>query len=193
MSLRSVCVFCGANPNPQSLYKATAQAMGQLLAERGICLIYGGGSSGLMGALADAALAAGGEVIGVSCADSNASTHTGLSRLEVLENHAARKVRIAELADAYVALPGSLGTLSELFEMWSWAQLGYHRKPLGLLEVNSFYSKLTSFLGHKQESAEAGPAQARSLIVANDSHSMLEALNNWQPVAPPQWLQRTAH
>src|SRR5690606_16556524 len=120
------------------------------LAQQGITLVYGGGAVGLMGIVADAALAAGGEVIGVIPQSLQRSEigHPGLTRLEVVDGMHARKARMNELADAFIALPGGLGTLEELFEVWTWGQLGYHRKPLGLLEVNGFYSKLIGFLDH---------------------------------------------
>lgn len=125
-------------------------ALGRHLAERGLTLVYGGGAVGLMGTVADAALAAGGEVIGIipqSLQEAEIG-HKGLTRLEVVDGMHARKARMAELADAFIALPGGLGTLEELFEVWTWGQLGYHAKPLGLLEVNGFYDPLLTFLDH---------------------------------------------
>ncbi|MBF3199764.1 TIGR00730 family Rossman fold protein, partial [Pseudomonas aeruginosa] len=140
MTLRSVCVFCGASPGASPVYQEAAVALGRHLAERGLTLVYGGGAVGLMGTVADAALAAGGEVIGIipqSLQEAEIG-HKGLTRLEVVDGMHARKARMAELADAFIALPGGLGTLEELFEVWTWGQLGYHAKPLGLLEVNGF-------------------------------------------------------
>ncbi len=150
MSLTSVCVFCGANAGTDPAYTEAAKALGRALAERHLTLVYGGGAVGLMGLVADAALAAGGEVIGIipqSLMDKEIG-HKSLTRLEVVDGMHARKARMAELSDAFIALPGGLGTLEELFEVWTWGQLGYHGKPLGLLEVNGFYSKLTAFLDH---------------------------------------------
>lgn len=150
MTLRSVCVFCGASPGASPVYQEAAVALGRHLAERGLTLVYGGGAVGLMGTVADAALAAGGEVIGIipqSLQEAEIG-HKGLTRLEVVDGMHARKARMAELADAFIALPGGLGTLEELFEVWTWGQLGYHAKPLGLLEVNGFYDPLLTFLDH---------------------------------------------
>ena len=150
MTLRSVCVFCGASPGASPVYQEAAVALGRHLADRGLTLVYGGGAVGLMGTVADAALAAGGEVIGIipqSLQEAEIG-HKGLTRLEVVDGMHARKARMAELADAFVALPGGLGTLEELFEVWTWGQLGYHAKPLGLLEVNGFYDPLLTFLDH---------------------------------------------
>lgn len=142
MSLRSICVFCGASRGTNPVYEQAAQDLGRTLAANGIRLVYGGGAVGLMGVVADATMAAGGEVIGIipqSLKDAEVG-HTGLSRLEVVDGMHARKARMAELADAFIALPGGLGTLEELFEVWTWGQLGYHPKPLGLLDVNHFYT-----------------------------------------------------
>lgn len=147
MSIASVCVFCGASTGTDPAYRDAAQALGRALAERKLTLVYGGGAVGLMGVVADAVLAAGGEVIGIipqSLKDKEIG-HSGLTRLEVVSGMHARKARMAELSDAFIALPGGLGTLEELFEVWTWGQLGDHGKPLGLLEVNGFYSKLTAF------------------------------------------------
>jgi uncharacterized protein (TIGR00730 family) len=150
MSLASICVFCGANTGSDPAYREAAVALGHSLAERGIRLIYGGGAVGLMGVVADAALAAGGEVIGIipQSLERKEIGHKGLTRLEVVDGMHARKARMAELSDAFVALPGGLGTLEELFEVWTWGQLGYHAKPLGLLEVKGFYAQLGGFLDH---------------------------------------------
>ena len=144
MTLRSICVFCGASPGATPIYQEAAEALGRHLAENGIQLVYGGGAVGLMGMVANAALAAGGEVIGIipqSRKDAEVG-HSGLTRLEVVDGMHARKARMAELSDAFIALPGGLGTLEELFEVWTWGQLGYHAKPLGLLEVNGFVDGL---------------------------------------------------
>src|SRR5690606_22648607 len=131
MPIQSICVFCGASPGANPVYRQTAEALGRLLAERGIRLIYGGGAVGLMGVVADAALSAGGEVIGVIPQSLGRAEigHRGLTRLEVVDTMHTRKARMAELADAFIALPGGLGTLEELFEVWTWGQLGYHAKP----------------------------------------------------------------
>jgi uncharacterized protein (TIGR00730 family) len=142
MSLKAICVFCGAKTGVDPIYREAAQTLGRTLAERGLTLVYGGGAVGLMGVVADAALAAGGKVIGIipqSLQDAEVG-HKGLTHLEVVDGMHARKARMSELADAFIALPGGLGTLEELFEVWTWGQLGYHAKPLGLLEVNNFYA-----------------------------------------------------
>jgi uncharacterized protein (TIGR00730 family) len=192
MSLRSLCVFCGASPGANPVYREAAITLGRALAEQGIRLIYGGGAVGLMGIVADAALAAGGEVIGIipQSLKSAEVGHNGLTRLEVVDGMHARKARMAELSDGFIALPGGLGTLEELFEVWTWAQLGYHSKPLGLLEVNGFYAKLNDFLDHLVEERFVR-APHREMLQINESPSeLIAAMDAWKPTAAPKWVDR---
>ncbi|WP_342243732.1 LOG family protein [Pseudomonas sp. OTU5201] len=195
MSLRSICVFCGASPGAKPIYREAAALLGHTLAERGITLVYGGGAVGLMGTVADAALAAGGEVIGVipqSLMDAEIG-HKSLTRLEVVDGMHARKARMAELSDAFIALPGGLGTLEELFEIWTWGQLGYHSKPLGLLEVNSFYDKLTDFLDHLVEERFVRDQHRGMLQVGGHPETLLDRLEAWRPSSAPKWVDRKPH
>lgn len=189
MSLRAICVFCGASPGGNPLYAEAAVALGRALAQKGITLVYGGGAVGLMGTVADAALAAGGEVIGVIPQSLQRSEigHPGLTRLEVVDGMHARKARMNELADGFIALPGGLGTLEELFEVWTWGQLGYHRKPLGLLEVNGFYGKLIGFLDHLVDERFVRSSHRGMLQVREHPVELIDALDHWQPMAPPKW------
>jgi len=192
MTLRSVCVFCGASPGAQPIYRQAAHALGRHLAEHGLRLIYGGGAVGLMGVVADAAMAAGGEVIGIipQSLERAEIGHTGLTRLEIVDTMHTRKARMAELSDAFIALPGGLGTLEELFEVWTWGQLGYHNKPLGLLDVNGFYSKLGDFLDHLVEERFVR-AQHRAMLQLSESPAeLLQALQQWQPGTAPKWVDR---
>ena len=192
MTLRSLCVFCGASPGANPVYREAAINLGRTLAEHGIRLIYGGGAVGLMGIVADAALAAGGEVIGIipQSLKSAEVGHNGLNRLEVVDGMHARKARMAELSDGFIALPGGLGTLEELFEVWTWAQLGYHSKPLGLLEVNGFYAKLNDFLDHLVEERFVR-APHRAMLQINESPSeLISAMAEWKPTAAPKWVDR---
>ena len=192
MSLKSICVFCGASPGARPVYHEAAETLGRSLAERGVTLIYGGGAVGLMGVVADAALAAGGEVIGIipQSLERAEIGHKGLTRLEVVDGMHARKARMAELADAFIALPGGLGTLEELFEVWTWGQLGYHAKPLGLLEVNGFYSKLGDFLDHLVAERFVRE-QHRDILQVGDSPSeLLARMDAWRPTAAPKWVER---
>ncbi|MBS7662001.1 TIGR00730 family Rossman fold protein [Pseudomonas lalucatii] len=192
MTLRSICVFCGASPGAHPIYRQAAESLGRHLAEQGLQLVYGGGAVGLMGVVADAALAAGGEVIGIipQSLERAEIGHQGLTRLEVVDGMHARKARMAELADAFIALPGGLGTLEELFEVWTWGQLGYHGKPLGLLDVGGFYAKLGDFLDHLVAERFVR-SQHRAMLQLDDSPAgLLQALRQWQPSAAPKWLDR---
>lgn len=194
MTLRSLCVFCGASPGANPIYREAAINLGRSLAEQGIRLIYGGGAVGLMGIVADAALQAGGEVIGIipQSLKSAEIGHTGLTRLEVVDGMHARKARMAELSDGFIALPGGLGTLEELFEVWTWGQLGYHSKPLGLLEVNGFYAKLNDFLDHLVAERFVR-APHRAMLQINESpNELIAAMAEWKPAAAPKWVDREA-
>src|SRR5574344_1589623 len=192
MSLKSVCVFCGASAGARPVYREAATNLGHSLAARGLTLIYGGGAVGLMGTVADAALAAGGEVIGIipQSLERAEIGHSGLTRLEVVDGMHARKARMAELADAFIALPGGLGTLEELFEVWTWGQLGYHAKPLGLLDVNGFYDKLSLFLDHLVDEGFVRAPHREMLQRGASPAELLANLENWQPLAPAKWAGR---
>ncbi|MGF6594088.1 TIGR00730 family Rossman fold protein [Pseudomonas sp. 2835] len=192
MPVRSVCVFCGASTGVNPAYREAAIALGQTIAARGLTLVYGGGAVGLMGIVADAAMAAGGEVIGIIPeALKNAEIgHTGLTCLEVVDGMHARKARMAELSDAFIALPGGLGTLEELFEVWTWGQLGYHAKPLGLLDVNGFYSKLGSFLDHVVEEGFVRPQHRAMLQLADSPAELLDAMDNFEAPVLPKWVDK---
>jgi uncharacterized protein (TIGR00730 family) len=192
MPLRSICVFCGASAGTNPAYRQAAIELGRHLGENGIRLIFGGGAVGLMGIVADAALAAGGEVVGIipqSLQDSEIG-HPGLTRLEVVPGMHARKARMAELSDAFIALPGGLGTLEELFEVWTWGQLGYHAKPLGLLEVEGFYSKLSGFLDHLVAEGFVRAEHRQMLQMGKSPSELLDALRNWQPTVVAKWPDR---
>lgn len=193
MTLRSICVFCGASPGATPIYQEAAEALGRHLAENGIQLVYGGGAVGLMGMVANAALTAGGEVIGIipqSLKDAEVG-HGGLTRLEVVDGMHARKARMAELSDAFIALPGGLGTLEELFEVWTWGQLGYHAKPLGLLEVNGFFDPLLTFLDHLVQERFVRQPHRDMLQRAASPAELVSALAAWKPLAAPKWVDRT--
>lgn len=193
MTLRSICVFCGASPGATPIYQEAAEALGRHLAENDIQLVYGGGAVGLMGMVANAALAAGGEVIGIipqSLKDAEVG-HSGLTRLEVVDGMHARKARMAELSDAFIALPGGLGTLEELFEVWTWGQLGYHAKPLGLLEVNGFFDPLLTFLDHLVQERFVRQPHRDMLQRAASPAELVSALAAWKPLAAPKWVDRT--
>jgi len=171
-------VFCGASPGRDTRYAEAARGVGEDLARRGIGLVYGGGRVGLMGALADAALAAGGEVTGViprGLVDRELA-HQGLTELRIVGTLHERKAVMAELADAFIALPGGLGTLEELAEVTSWAQLGLHAKPIGLLDVAGYWRPLLGWLDHAVESGFVAPVHRDLLVVSPDLSSLLDAM-----------------
>jgi uncharacterized protein (TIGR00730 family) len=177
--LRSVCVFCGSSAGSDPRYLAAAQSFGRSLAVAHLRIVYGGASVGLMGALADAALEAGGEVIGVIPAAlfDREIAHRGLSDLRVVTTMHERKAMMADLADAFVALPGGLGTLEELFEVWTWGMLGLHNKPYGLLNVGGFYDRLIGFLDSITAQGFVRPEQRSRLVVDASAESLLRRLN----------------
>jgi len=173
-----VCVFCGSSTGSSPVYTEAASALGRLLAERGIGLVYGGASIGTMGAVADAALAAGGEVIGVipRAMIAEERGHHGVTELIPVDSMHERKRRMAELSDAFVALPGGIGTLEEVIEVFTWLQLGLHLKPVGLLNVAGFYGPLLRFLDHVRDEQFITPAHHAMLAVESDPERLLDRL-----------------
>jgi uncharacterized protein (TIGR00730 family) len=183
--MERLCVFCGSSPGHDPAYAAAAAQLGRVLAERGIGLVYGGGRVGLMGVLADAALAAGAEVIGVipQALLERELGHRGLTELRVVDSMHARKALMGELAAGFIALPGGIGTLEELFEVWSWAQLGLHRKPCGLLDVEGFFAPLVGFLDRQVEEGFIHPTYRAMLTVASTPGALLDAFAAYEPPA----------
>lgn len=177
-ALFRVCVYCGSSPGHDPLHVASAQALGRALGARGMGLSYGGGRIGLMGALADAALAAGADVLGVIPERLMARElgHPGLQRLQVVGTMHERKHAMADAAHAFVALPGGLGTLEELFEVWTWRQLGYHHKPLGLLNVAGYFDPLLAFLRQAGEQGFVSAPDLALLLVDDDADRLLGRL-----------------
>jgi uncharacterized protein (TIGR00730 family) len=185
-----ICVFCGSSPGHDPVYRAQAAAFGQLLAARGIGLVYGGAARGLMGVIANAVLEAGGEVIGVmprAMVDREIA-HRGLSELHVVSSMHERKALMAERSDGFVAMPGGIGTLEELFEVWTWSQLGLHAKPCGLLNVDGFYDSLLSFLDHVQDAGFLKPMYRAVLLTERTPEALLEAFARYQPPPVDKWL-----
>jgi uncharacterized protein (TIGR00730 family) len=177
-ALASVCVFCGSSSGSDPAFAAAARALGRLLAEQGTTLVYGGGHTGLMGALADATLVAGGRVIGVIPAGlaERELAHTRLTEQHVVSSMHERKALMAELAAAFVALPGGLGTLDELFEIWTWAQLGFHDKPIGLLDVGGFYAPLLTLTESMVRTGFVRESNLELVSVAADPVDLLARL-----------------
>ncbi|RYY47460.1 MAG: TIGR00730 family Rossman fold protein [Sphingomonadales bacterium] len=190
--MKRIAVYCGSATPADPVYIESARAVGRSLAERGIGLVYGGGKLGLMGAVADACLAAGGEVIGViPTALVNAEVaHTGLTGLEVVDTMHERKARFVELADGFINLPGGTGTMDELWEALSWAQLGYHSDPIGLLNVAGYYDKLVEFWEHMAEVGFVRPQHRALLIVDTTLDGLLDKLAAAQPTVPIIHMKR---
>jgi len=190
--MKRVCVFCGSRNGTRDQYVAAARRMGEALARRGIGLVYGGGGIGLMGILADAALSAGGDVIGVipEALMAREVAHRGLTDLRVVASMHERKALMAELADAFVALPGGFGTLEEFCESLTWAQLGIHRKPCGLLNVEGFFDPLLLLFDHAVRERFVSPDHRSLVVVEEDPERLLDALSRWEPPALERWMGR---
>ena len=191
-AIHSVCVFCGSSPGGDPAYGAAAQAMGRQIAERGLRLVYGGAKVGLMGILADAALRAGGDVVGVipSALYDKEIGHEGLTRLEVVASMHERKARMAELSDAFVALPGGVGTLEEIFEIWTWGQLGFHAKPAGFLNMRGYYDHLRAFVDHAVSEAFLQSPHRDMIIFRDDPAAVLDAFFAYSPPRVEKWIGR---
>ena len=190
-TLQRVCVYCASNDGARPEYLASARQIGTLLAERGMAVVYGGGRVGLMGALADAALGAGGEVIGVMphALVQREVAHHGLTALHVVDSMHERKALLAEMADAFVALPGGLGTLEEFFETWTWAQLGVHQKPVGLLDVADYWRPLITMLEHVEAEGFMRGTPREWLAIDTDPTSLLDRLAIFQPPRMRRWMR----
>jgi uncharacterized protein (TIGR00730 family) len=189
VELRRVCVFCGSKHGRQTAYTVAAGKVGRVLAQRGITLVYGGGDVGLMGELADAALAEGGEVLGVipGFMVDHEVAHHEITELEVVDSMHERKARMATLADAFIALPGGWGTLEELFEIVTWAQLGLHDKPVGLLDVGGFYGELLSFLDRAVSEGFIKEKHRALLLGDDDVNRLLDRLAAFVPPTGTKW------
>jgi uncharacterized protein (TIGR00730 family) len=188
--MKRLCVFCGSSPGRKPAYLTAAADLGKFLAERGIGVVYGGAAIGLMGTVADAARAAGGEVIGViprALVDLEVA-HTGLADLRIVASMHERKALMAELSDGFIALPGGIGTLEELFEVWTWGQLGSHRKPCALLNVAGFYDSLLRFLDFVADEAFLRPPHRSMLLVAQTPSDLLEKLEAYRAPPETQWV-----
>lgn len=181
--MRSLCVFCGSSSGVDARYPAAARELGHALASSGIGLVYGGASVGLMGAIANAALEAGGHVVGVipEALERKEVAHRGLSDLRIVRSMHERKALMAELSDGFVALPGGIGTLEELFEVWTWGQLGYHAKPCAIYNVGGFYTGLLGFLDHVASAGFVRPNTREMLIVEDSVARLLGRLRSYAP------------
>lgn len=188
--MKSVCVFCGSSTGRDPAYVANAEALGRRLAGEGTTLVYGGASVGTMGAIARAALEAGGRVVGVipENLDRVELAAEGLTELHRVGSMHERKAMMAELADGFVALPGGLGTLEETAEIATWSQLGLHAKPLGLLNTAGFYDGLLAFLDHATAEGFVRPEHRTLLLADDDPAALIDRMRAWRPASSPKWV-----
>lgn len=188
--MKRICVFCGSNRGARPAYADAARAVGAWLARESITLVYGGGSVGLMGELADATLAAGGEVIGVIPRPlwDREVGHRGLSDLRIVESMHERKALMSELSDAFIALPGGLGTFEEIFEIWTWSQLGMHQKPLGFLNVDGYYSSLAVFLDQAVEQGFVRAEHRNVAVFESTIEAMVARFATYTPPPVRKWI-----
>ena len=194
--MQRICVFCGSNAGHNPIYRDTAERVGRLLAARRIELVYGGGNIGLMGAVADACLEAGGTVIGVipqaltgKEVAGRAVDHRALTRMEVVDSMHTRKARMAELSDGFIALPGGFGTFEEFCEVLTWGQLGFHVKPMGLLNVNSFYDPLLALFDQAVAEGFLRQQNRDMALAETDIERLLTAMTAYQPEPVSKWLK----
>jgi len=192
MEIRALCVYCGSSPGRKPIYRDTAYTVGQLLAGEKITLVYGGGNVGLMGAIADGALEAGGEVVGIipRALVEKELAHDGLTELVRVETMHQRKEQMAARADAFLALPGGIGTLEEIFEALTWTQLRFHEKPCAFLDVAGYYTHLFAFLGQMTEEQFLRAEHLESIILEQDPVVALDHLRRYQPVTDEKWIDR---
>ena len=194
--MKSICVFCGSNAGNQPIYRSEAKKLGRLLAARGIELVYGGGNIGLMGAVADACLEAGGTVVGVipqalmgKEVAGRPVDHRTLTRLEVVDSMHTRKARMAELAEGFIALPGGFGTFEEFCEILTWGQLGFHAKPMGLLNVNGFYDPLLAMLDRAVADGFLRLQNRAMALADSDIEGLLAAMAAYRAEPVSKWLK----
>jgi len=188
--MKTICVYCGSNPGRVPDYREAARRLGQELAERGLGLVYGGASVGVMGAVADAILEGGGQAVGViphSLATKEVSHH-GLDQLFVVDSMHERKAKMAELSDGFIALPGGWGTIEEIFEMLTWAQLGFHEKPCGLLNVSGYYDHLFAFLENAIREQFVKPEYRPMIMMDDDPESLIQRFEQYRAPKVKKWI-----
>lgn len=185
-----ICVFCGSSMGRNGAYRAAAEALGAEMARRGIGLVYGGASVGLMGAIADAVLARGGEAIGVlpEALTDLEIAHDGLSELRIVASMHERKAQMADLSDAFIALPGGIGTLEEAFEVWTWSQLSIHAKPIGLLNAAGYFDRLEAFLDHMVAEEFVKPVHREIMLTEDDPAALIDALKAAEIPTDRKWV-----
>ncbi len=190
---RRICIYCGSSPGRLPEYADAARALGRAMVQRGVGLVYGGAKVGLMGCIANAVLDAGGEAHGIipkSLVDKELA-HDRLTELHVVGSMHERKMMMADLSGGFIAMPGGIGTLEEIFEIWTWAQLGYHAKPYAFLNVAGYYDQLSAFLDHQASEGFVRKALRDDLIFDSDPDRILDAFERYQPVKVEKWVDRS--
>lgn len=190
--MKSICVYCGSSPGRLEAYANAARALAGTLVDRNIRLVYGGAGVGIMGLLADAVLELGGQAVGIIPEGlvRREVAHKHLTELHVTQSMHERKMLMAELSDGFIALPGGIGTLEELFEVWTWAQLGLHRKPCGLLNIAGYFDGLTAFLDHAVAEQFIKQPHHSILIVEREPEALLDRFDNYVPPAVTKWMEK---
>lgn len=192
--MKSICVYCGSSPGADPVYAQSARALAAAMVARKVSLVYGGGHVGLMGVIADEVMRLGGEATGVipqALMDKEVGHH-GLTRLHVVKDMHERKAMMAELSDGFIAMPGGIGTLEELFEVWTWAQLGLHIKPIGLLNVNGFYEGLIGFVRHLVDQQFLKKDHQSILLHEPGPEALLQRFQDYVPSYSPHWQEHAA-
>ncbi|WP_304360544.1 TIGR00730 family Rossman fold protein [Collimonas fungivorans] len=190
--MKSLCVYCGSSPGATPVYAEAARGLAQAMVEQDIALVYGGGNVGLMGIIADEVLRLGGRATGVipQALLQKELGHKGLTQLHIVKDMHERKAMMADLSDGFIAMPGGVGTLEELFEVFTWAQLGFHQKPIGLLNVDGFYDGLLQFIQHMVSQRFLKGEQAEILIAEAHGAELLQRFKSFVPHLVPKWLDR---
>ena len=190
--MKNICVYCGSNPGRLGAYADGARSLAKALVDRDLGLVYGGASVGIMGLIANSVLQLGGRAVGVipEALKRKEIEHTGLTELHVTRSMHERKTLMAELSDGFIALPGGIGTLEEIFEVWTWAQLGFHAKPCGLLNVAGYYDGLTTFLDHTVAEQFVRPAHRSTLMVEPTADALLDRFASYQAPTVQKWVEK---
>ncbi len=190
--MKSLCIYCGSSPGATPVYAQAARGLAQAMVEQDIALVYGGGNVGLMGIIADEVMRLGGQATGVipEALLKKELGHNGLTQLHIVKDMHERKAMMADLSDGFIAMPGGVGTLEELFEVFTWAQLGFHQKPIGLLNVDGFYDGLLQFIQHMVSQRFLKGEQAEILIAEAQPADLLQRFRSFVPHHVPKWLDR---
>lgn len=191
-TMKSVCVYCGSNLGRQEVYASAARALAKSLVDRNLRFVYGGASVGIMGLIANTVLELGGQAVGVipEALQAKEVAHPNLTELHVTQSMHERKTLMAELSDGFIALPGGIGTLEELFEIWTWAQLGFHRKPCGLLNIAGYFDSLTAFLDHAVAEQFVKMPHRSMLMVEDEPEALLDRFASYEPPTIQKWVEK---